>query len=81
MPWYELSLAESYWQPIVAATEPTNPSSFTLAVVGVGTFLCYRILARPGHGRRRLLEMAQPDATTQANVATTEAAAEERRVA
>ncbi len=77
MPWHEISLVESIWRLLGAVAEPTNPSSFTLAFVGVGTFLCYQILARPGHGRRWLIDLDQPAAKPQATAATTE----DRRVA
>ncbi len=91
MPWYEIprvlcqyskldmvkALMESIWRQLEAVAQPTNPSSFTLAFVGVGTFLCYQILARPGHGRRWLIDLDQPAAKPQATAATTE----DRRVA
>jgi len=77
MSWHELSLVESIWRLLGTVTESTNPSSFTLAFVGVGTFLCYQVLARPEHGRRRPVDLAQPAAKPQ----VTTAATEDRRVA
>ena len=77
MPWHEIPLVESIWRQLGAVAQPTNPSSFTLAFVGVGTFLCYQILARPGHGRRRPFDLGQPAAKPQATTAATE----DRRVA
>ena len=77
MPWHELPLVESIWRQFGAVVEPANPSSFTLAIVGVGTFLCYQILARPGHERRRPGDLSQLAAKPQATAAATE----DRRVA
>jgi hypothetical protein len=74
MLWQEISLLEI---PLAAVTEPTNPSSLALAVVGIGTFLCYQFLARPGHEHRRPIAMAKP----QAALSAVEVAPEERRVA
>ncbi len=77
MPWHEIPLVESIWRQMEVVAQPTNPSSFTLAFVGVGTFLCYQILARPGHGRRGPVDLGQPAAKPQATTAATE----DRRVA
>lgn len=80
MPWQEMPIVETVWQQLETVAEPTNPSSFTLALVGVTTYLFYQILVRPGHERRRTLESAssnaKPQTTTKAAAAT-----EDRRVA
>jgi hypothetical protein len=77
MPWQEISLVEAIGRTLAAVTEPTNPSSLVLACVGMGTFLCYRLLARPGHQGRRPIIIAKP----QAVVIAVEVSTEERRVA
>ena len=77
MPWQEISLMESTGRLLAAVAEPTNPSSLVLACVGIGTFLCYRLLARPGHQGRRPIIIAKP----QAVVTAVEISTEERRVA
>ena len=79
MPWQELPIVETIWQQLETVAEPTNPSSFTLALVGVTTYLCYQILVRPGHERRRTLESVSPIATPE--VTAEAAATEDRRVA
>lgn len=79
MPWHEIPLQESIWRLSEAVAEPTNPSSFILAIVGVGTYLCYQILARPGRERSRPIDSSQSATNLQA--ASAEAVREERRVA
>ncbi len=81
MPWHEITLVEPIWRLLGATAEPTNPSSFVLAFVGVGTFLCYQLLARPGHGSRRPVDLGQVIAKPQAAVIAVEDATEDRRVA
>jgi hypothetical protein len=73
MPWQEISLG----QTLAAVTEPTNPSSLVLACVGIGTFLCYQLLASPGHQGGRPIIIAKPRAA----VIAVEISTEERRVA
>ena len=78
MLWLEVPLVESLGLLIAAAKEPTNPASITLALVGVMTFLCYQLFARPGHAQRRAEEMGSQTGPQPAEV---EPAAEDRRVA
>ena len=40
MQWLDATLIEPVWQQI-APTAPTNPSSLTLALIGVGTLLFF----------------------------------------
>ena len=81
MPWHDITLVESVWSLQAAAAKPTNPSSFVLAVVGVVTYLCYHIIARPGYERRRPLDASETLAKPQTAGVEAAAATEERRVA
>jgi len=45
MLWLSATLIEPIWQD-AAATTPTNPSSLTLAMIGVGTLLLFRLKRR-----------------------------------
>ena len=77
MQWQEITLWDSVGRDLAAVSEPTNPSSLVLACVGIVVYLCYQILARPGHEGRRPTIVAQPQAVETA----VEVAPEERRVA
>ena len=82
MPWQEIILVNSLRPSLAAVAEPTNPSSFVLAVVGIGTFLCYRLWARPGHARGRPVDLVgSPVAKPPATVIVAEDASGDRRVA
>ena len=73
MPWIEATLTSTVWL-LLSAVKTTNPSSFTLASVGVVVYLSYQVLVRPGHARRCTLPMTRP-------VAKPQAVGEQRRVA
>jgi len=45
MQWLIATLIEPVWRHAVATT-PTNPSSLTLAMIGVGTLLLFRLKRR-----------------------------------
>jgi hypothetical protein len=77
MPWQEIPLVEAIGRTLAAVAEPSNPSSLVLACVGIGTFLFYRLLARPGHQGGRPIIIAKPRAA----VIAVEISTEERRVA
>jgi hypothetical protein len=77
MPWQEITLLDHVARDLAAVSEPTNPSSLVLAGVGIAAYLCYQILARPGHEGRRPTVIAKP----QAVATVVEAAPDERRVA
>jgi len=81
MPWHDITLLESLRNLQGAVDQPTNPSSFVLAFVGVVTFLCYQHLARPGRGGRSSIDQARPIVKPRATSAEAEAPREDRRVA
>lgn len=76
MTWHAISL--DCFALLLGVVPTTNPSSLTLAIVGIGTFLlCYQIFARPGHERRH----ASRGEPTIAEPRAAETWPEERRVA
>jgi hypothetical protein len=73
------AISHDCFAQLLAEVQTTNPSSLTLALVGIVTYFCYQVFARPGQDRSKVLRRGQSDAKPPASVA--ESPTEERRVA
>ncbi len=71
--------SHDFFALLLGEVQTTNPSSLALALMGIVTFLCYQILARPGHEHRKALPRGQAFAKPKA--AAEASPREERRVA
>ena len=58
MHWFEATFVETIRQGIIAATT-TNPSSLTLAMIGVGTLILFYRLNRRSELRSRKLDRSK----------------------
>ena len=63
MPWQDALLMEPVWQQ-VSATAPTNPSSLTLAAIGIGTLLLFGRRSRRELGDRSSYELVRRSTTS-----------------